>query len=170
MQLLAARTADSLIRVKSGRPDCCQAFTMRLRRFTDYALRVLLYLGARPDDLCSMPEVAAAHGVSEHHLEKVVTRLGRLGYVETVRGRSGGVRLARPAEAIAVGEVVRRLEGEAAVVDCEGCILAGRCGLACALDGALQAFYARLDVVSLRDLLGPGPADAATRKVVEGGL
>src|SRR5262245_28837799 len=73
---------------------------MRLTRYTDYAMRTLLYLGARPDRLCSIAEVAGAYGVSQNHLMKVVNDLANAGYVESTRGRGGGIRLGRPAEAI----------------------------------------------------------------------
>lgn len=126
---------------------------MRLTRYTDYAMRVLLYLGARPDALCSIAEIARAYGISQNHLMKVVNELGRAGYVASARGRFGGVRLARPAAEINVGEVVRRMEDDFALVDCATCILAPRCGLACVLAEALAAFMAVLDRHSLADLL-----------------
>jgi len=69
---------------------------MRLTRYTDYAMRVLLYLGAQPEKVCSIGEIARAYGISQNHLMKVAHELGKAGYVEGVRGRSGGIRLAQP--------------------------------------------------------------------------
>jgi len=134
---------------------------MRVRRFTDYGLRVLLYAAERPGRRCPIPEIARAHGISEHHLVKVAHTLGKLGWLDTLRGRGGGVTLAVPPETIRLGAVVRRLEGEETVVDCVGCLLKGRCGLACALHAATQAFYAALDQVTLADVAAGRPAGLA---------
>ncbi|MBL0897780.1 MAG: Rrf2 family transcriptional regulator [Reyranella sp.] len=126
---------------------------MRLTRYTDYAMRVLLYLGAQPDRICSIGEIAKAYGVSQNHLMKVAHDLGKAGYVEGVRGRSGGIRLARPADRINVGAVVRRTEEGFELVECESCIIAPACGLVGVLDEALAAFMAVLDRYTLADLL-----------------
>lgn len=133
-----------------------QGLVMRLRRFTDYALRVLIYAAERPGQWLPIPQIAAAHAISENHLVKVVHQLGRLGYLDTRRGRGGGVRLARPPQDIRLGEVVRRVEGDDPMVDCADCVLAVRgCGLDGALQRGLQAFYAALDRQSLQDLCVP---------------
>ena len=131
---------------------------MRLTRYTDYAMRVLLYLGAQPDRVCSIPEMARAYGISQNHLMKVVHQLGRAGYVTGVRGRNGGVRLARPADAINVGAVIRQSETQPgaeglALLDCPACPIAPACGLAGVVDEALAAFFAVLDRYTLADLL-----------------
>jgi len=126
---------------------------MRLTRYTDYAMRVLLYLGARPDELSSIGEIARAYGISQNHLMKVVNDLARAGYVATVRGRSGGIRLARAAGDINVGEVVRHTEEGFELVDCGSCVIAPACGLTGVLGEALAAFMAVLDRYSLADLL-----------------
>ena len=137
---------------------------MRLTMHTDFALRTLMYLGLRPGRLASIPEIAAAYGISENHLTKVVHGLGRAGFVETLRGRGGGLRLARPPGEIRVGEVVRHAEGDLAVVACfgpdgrpgpggGGCVLAGACRLQGLLGEALGAFLAVLDRATLADLL-----------------
>jgi Rrf2 family nitric oxide-sensitive transcriptional repressor len=127
---------------------------VRLTRYTDYALRVLMYLGARDDRLCSIREIAQAYGISENHLMKVVQDLGRLGFVTTVRGRGGGLRLARPAEEIRVGAVVRKTETDMDLADCGSCVLVGLCGLTGALNAALRAFLDTLDRYTLADVIG----------------
>ena len=126
---------------------------MRLTRHTDYAIRVLLYLGAQPEKVCSISEIARAYGISQNHLLKVAHNLGKAGYIEGVRGRSGGVRLAKPADQINVGDVVRRTEEGFELVECGTCVIAPACGLTGALDEALAAFMAVLDRYTLADLL-----------------
>ncbi|MEK0084214.1 Rrf2 family transcriptional regulator [Benzoatithermus flavus] len=144
---------------------------MRLTRHTDFALRVLIFLGLCPNRLASIREIAEAYGISENHLVKVVHGLGRAGFVETLRGRGGGLRLARPPEAIRIGDVVRRTEEDLALVDCfppagrsphggeagaaqpVGCAIGGCCRLQTVLEEALAAFFAVLDRTTLADLL-----------------
>jgi Rrf2 family transcriptional regulator, nitric oxide-sensitive transcriptional repressor len=131
---------------------------MRLTRFTDNALRALLYLALDPQDVPTVGHVARKMGMSEDHLLKVVQRLSQLGYVQTIRGRNGGMRLAKPAESIIVGEVVRRTEDNMSIVPCfdptEGaCPVSPACGLAPALDEALQAFLTTLDKYTVADLI-----------------
>lgn len=127
---------------------------MRLTRYSDYAMRVLLYLAARPDRLCSISEIARAYGISQNHLMKVVHDLGKAGFVASARGRAGGIRLARPSSEIRVGNVLRHTEDGFDLVDCPNCILSNGCGLSSALDEALAAFMAVLDRYSLADLMG----------------
>jgi Rrf2 family nitric oxide-sensitive transcriptional repressor len=126
---------------------------MRLTTYTDYALRVLLYLGARPERLASIGEISRAYGVSQNHLMKVVNDLARAGYVASVRGRSGGIRLGRAPEAINVGEVVRHTEDGFDLVDCGACVIAPVCGLTGVLSDAVGAFLAVLDGHTLADLM-----------------
>lgn len=125
---------------------------MKFTRYTDYAMRVLLYLAARPDDLCSISDIAKAYGISHNHLMKVAHDLGRAGYVSSVRGRFGGIRLARPPEEINVGAVVRQTEEGFDLVDCGSCIIAPACGFTSVLNEALRAFMAVLDGYTLADL------------------
>ncbi|PMU65024.1 Rrf2 family transcriptional regulator, partial [Pseudomonas sp. GP01-A1] len=89
-----------------------------LRRLTDYALRVLIYVAEHPGRRCSVPEVAAAHQISEHHLVKIVHQLGQLGYLDTTRGRGGGISLPAGPQTVNLGDVIRSLEGDACPVDC----------------------------------------------------
>ena len=126
---------------------------MHLTRYTDYAMRVLLCLGAQPDKVCSIAEIARAYGISQNHLMKVAHDLGKAGYVEGLRGRSGGLRLARPADKINVGEVVRQTEQGFELAGCGSCVIAPACGLSGVLDEALAAFMAVLDRYTLADLL-----------------
>jgi Rrf2 family nitric oxide-sensitive transcriptional repressor len=128
---------------------------MRLTRYTDYAMRVLLYLGARsPDRLSPIAEIARTYDISQNHLMKIVNDLVNAGYLESVRGRFGGVRLARPPAQINIGEVVRHTEEGFELVDCGSCLIAPACGLTGVLAEALGAFMLVLDGYTLEDLLG----------------
>jgi Rrf2 family nitric oxide-sensitive transcriptional repressor len=126
---------------------------MRLTRYTDYAMRVLLHLAARDDDLSSIGEIAGLYKISQNHLMKVVQDLGKAGFVRTVRGRGGGIALARPADQIIIGQVVRQTEEGFQLVDCTNCVIAPACTLPRALNEATAAFIAVLDKYSLEDLL-----------------
>lgn len=124
---------------------------------TDYALRLLMYVAGQPQRLCTIAEVAQAHGISEAHLMKVTHRLGLQGWIETVRGKGGGMRLAHAPRDISLGAVVRSIEPDFELVECfaagSQCRLGGRCRLAGVLGGALQGFMAHLDGFTLADLL-----------------
>src|SRR6478736_7853838 len=126
---------------------------MPLTRYTDYAMRVLTSPGAQPDRTCSIAEIARAYGVSRNHLMKVAHDLGKAGYIEGVRGRTGGIRLARPAARINVGDVVRRTEPDFDLVECGSCVIAPACALTGVMDEALAAFMAVLDGYTLADML-----------------
>ncbi|MBA3854402.1 MAG: Rrf2 family transcriptional regulator [Gemmatimonas sp.] len=132
---------------------------MRLTRHTDNALRALIYLGIHTDEApARITDIARRMGMSEDHLAKVIARLSQLGYVETIRGRDGGARLARPAAEIIVGAVVRATEDNLNLVECfdpetNQCPTAPACALAPALDEALTAFLAVLDRYTLAHLV-----------------
>jgi Rrf2 family transcriptional regulator, nitric oxide-sensitive transcriptional repressor len=133
-------------------------FGMRLTVYTDYTLRLLMYLAIREDGLPTIGEVAEAYGIAKNHLTKVAHQLGLAGYVTTVRGRGGGLRLAKPAERIGIGEVVRRTEPDMTLVPCfeplgGPCPIAPACRLRNALNEAQQAFLKVLDSYSLADLV-----------------
>ncbi|GJD42563.1 HTH-type transcriptional repressor NsrR [Methylobacterium cerastii] len=130
---------------------------MRLTRYTDYALRTLIYVGLHERRQSSIAEIARAYGISESHLTKVVHQLGRLGLIQTTRGRGGGLRLAKPPADIIVGAVVRQTEEDLALVECfagGACAITAPCRLRRALGEALAAFLAVLDGYTLADLLG----------------
>lgn len=132
---------------------------MRLTNYSNYALRMLQYARLRAPDLVRIEDVANAHNVSRHHLVKIAHQLGRHGYLETVRGRGGGIRLGRPAASITVGEIVRITETPIELVECfnadkNTCPLIGACRLSSALDDALEAFLKVLDGVTIADISG----------------
>lgn len=132
---------------------------MRLTTFSDYTLRTLIYLGLRPDRLCTIDEIAAAYGISAHHLTKVVHQSARAGEIQTVRGQHGGLRLAHPPEEINLGAVLRRTEADMEIAPCFGegafCAIQPACVLQGALATALAAFLAVLDRMTLADLIRP---------------
>ena len=132
---------------------------MRLTTYTDYALRVLMRLALQPERLTTIAEIAKDYGISENHLMKVVHQLGVAGFIETVRGNNGGLRLARPPGAINVGRVVRRMEHDIDLVPCfeaaSACILTPACELRDVLADARDAFLAVLDGCTLADLARP---------------
>lgn len=129
---------------------------MRLAAFTDYGLRVLMRLAGAPHEAVSTGAIAEEFAISQHHLAKVVRDLGRGGFVRSQRGRSGGLTLARPAQAITVGEVVRHLEQRFAMVECfradgGACVLKPQCHLRPRLAAAQEAFMSELDKTTLAD-------------------
>jgi Rrf2 family nitric oxide-sensitive transcriptional repressor len=133
---------------------------MRLTKHTDYSLRVLVYLGVRPERVATIEEVADAYAISRNHLMKVVHRLATHGLIETQRGRHGGFRLARDPSAIRLGSVVRITEPDFAVVECmdphgNGCAIDGSCLLRGVLEDATDAWFAVLDRYTLADLVEP---------------
>jgi Rrf2 family transcriptional regulator, nitric oxide-sensitive transcriptional repressor len=132
---------------------------MRLTTYTDYTLRTLIYLALEPERLARIAEIAKAYGISENHLMKVVHQLGVAGYVETIRGKNGGLRLAVRPEAINLGAVVRRVEPDLDLVPCfnpsGNCRIRPVCALKGVLGDALGAFFAVLDRYTLADLMAP---------------
>jgi len=152
------------------RPDFCwndsiklttingEMIEMRLTIYTDYALRTLIYLGVHRDRLCTIGEIAARYVISKNHLLKVGRELAAGGFVETVRGNGGGLRLARSPHLINIGDVVRQTEPDMDLVGCfdasgPGCRIEGACKLHDVLSVALSAFMAELDTYTLADLM-----------------
>lgn len=139
---------------------------MRLTAYTDFSLRVLTYVALHPEPKPTIAEIAAAYGISRNHLMKVVLELGREGFIATVRGKKGGLRLGRPASEIGVGEVVRRTEPDMALVPCfapvaASCVITPACRLRVVMDEARSAFLEVLDGYTLADLVAdPDPLAA----------
>lgn len=135
---------------------------MRLTQHTDYALRVLIYLGEHPDRRVTIKEVAEFFTIPRSHVMKIVSRLVQEGLLHGLRGRGGGIRLARETTTISVGDVVRRMERDFALVECFAdrtrCALDSGCHLKVVLAGALDAFLAHLDQVTLAELVRPSHA------------
>jgi Rrf2 family transcriptional regulator, nitric oxide-sensitive transcriptional repressor len=135
---------------------------VRLTQWTDYSLRVLMYCAATQgrEALPTVAEIAQAHGISHSHLTKIVMTLAAQGWLETLRGRGGGLRLLVPAGQVSVGDVVRQTEADFQLVECfdatgNTCRMGGRCHLQSVLGQAMDAYLAVLDGVTLADLVAP---------------
>ena len=139
---------------------------MRLTTMTDYSMRLLMYVAQHPEHLCTIAEVARAYDISEAHLMKITHQLGLSGWLETVRGKGGGMRLAAAPADINLGAVVRSIEPDFFLVECLGsgavCLLTGNCRLTSIVSGALQSFMQHLDRHTLADLL-PATAKVAAK-------
>ncbi|OBS08885.1 Rrf2 family transcriptional regulator [Acidihalobacter prosperus] len=133
---------------------------MHLTQHTDFSLRVLMYLGAMQDRLVTIDELTTRLHIARSHLAKIVNRLARLGYITTLRGKGGGMRLARPPAEIGIGAVVRDTEPGTTLIDCESpaCSILGICALVGTLAQAKSAFFEVLDDVTLADLVANGDA------------
>ncbi len=142
---------------------------MRLTSFTDYSLRTLLYLAANRDRLVTIQDIADLHVISKNHLMKVVYQLGLSGLVETVRGRNGGLRLAKEPKEINIGALVRSTETDFFMAECfdrasDTCPLTPNCKLKHTLNDATRAFLAVLDRQTLEDMLpAAGPESKPVR-------
>ncbi len=149
---------------------------MRLTTFSDYTLRVLMYLALDAERRGTIPEIARAYGISENHLMKVVHQLARGGIIESVRGKGGGLRLARPPETLRIGDIVRASEGPGAIVEClsddpRSCCIAPACRLQGALVEAVEAMYDHLNRHTLADLVeNPKPQLVALTTLARGSL
>jgi Rrf2 family transcriptional regulator, nitric oxide-sensitive transcriptional repressor len=132
---------------------------MRLTNYTDYSLRVLIYIGTKSrQELSNIKEIAEVYGISKNHLMKVIYQLGKNGYIETIRGRNGGFRLARPASEINIGDVVRKTEEDFHLVECfkeknSECAITSACRLRHIFHQALEAYLKVLDQYTLADLI-----------------
>lgn len=144
---------------------------MHLTQYTDYSLRVLIYLGLN-DRGGTIGSIATSYGISQNHLVKVVHNLGQLGYVHTRRGRSGGISLAVPSDQLNIGDVVRKVEPHFNLVECfsgesERCSIQPVCKLKGTLQEAQQAFLGILDRYTIDDLLGDKEAIRALLNIPE---
>lgn len=133
-------------------------YVMRLTMFTDYSLRTLMYLSQHPDRLCTAREIAEIHGISLNHIVKVVHKLSQLGYIRSLKGKGGGIRLSRPPEELNLWELVKALEPDLTLVECfdqdhNTCRVASSCGLKSILHEAMQAFEATLKKYSVADAI-----------------
>jgi Rrf2 family transcriptional regulator, nitric oxide-sensitive transcriptional repressor len=132
---------------------------VKLTAFTDYSLRALIYLATDPPRRATIAEISAAFDIKENHLTKVVHHLAKRGWIETTRGKGGGLRLARPARDVCLGDVVRDTEGRDLPAECfdagaSSCAIAGCCRLKGVLAEAVAAFHAVLDRYTLADIAG----------------
>lgn len=133
---------------------------MRLTAFTDFGLRTLMYLTSIPaEQLSSVPEVAKVYSASQNHFVKVIGQLTKLGYVQSIRGKKGGIRLAKHADDINIGKVIRELENHLDAVNCvkPACQLDGCCELKHALAQAMEAFLTTMDQYTLSDIVKNKP-------------
>ncbi|WP_144113726.1 RrF2 family transcriptional regulator [Paraburkholderia sp. BCC1886] len=142
---------------------------MRLTDYTDYSLRVLLYLTVRGQGLSTIQDISDSYGISKNHLMKVVQRLGELGWIDTVRGRNGGLRLSEQTSALTIGEIVRATENDFALVGCfpdqqgerRACVISPQCRLRGVIEAARNAFFAELDRCTIGEVAQPlGPLAA----------
>jgi len=131
---------------------------MHLTRYTDYALRVLLYLAVKGEERSTINEIAESYDISRNHLMKVVQDLSHRGYVTTIRGKNGGLLINRAPEDISLGRLIRDTESELGLVECfrenNQCPITAACRARSILNEALAAFMAVLDRYTLADLLG----------------
>jgi len=133
---------------------------MHLTNFTDYCLRALMFVALKGEELTTIDEIAERYGINRNHLVKVVFRLGQLGYLDTSRGKGGGMRLAGNPAKINLGKLVRQTEQDFALVECFQdqnclCVIEPACVLKKALRRALGAFFEVLDEYTLADLVKP---------------
>ena len=138
---------------------------MRLTNWSDYSLRVLMFCAACAgrEQPATVSEIALAHGISRSHLTKIVMTLSAQGWLETTRGRGGGLRLLKPASEIVLGDVIRQTETDFTLVECfdaahNTCLLDGHCRLKGVLGEAMDAYLTVLDGITLADLVAPSPA------------
>ncbi len=130
---------------------------MRLTRFTDYAMRSLFYMACKPDQLVTVGQIAKTYNISQNHLVKVVQDLVKHGYVTSVKGRGGGMRLAKSPDELNLGQIVRNFEPDMKLIDCVGCQIHGDCTLPGPLHKAIGAFVRVLDEYTLADIVRGSP-------------
>ncbi|WP_088014384.1 RrF2 family transcriptional regulator [Gottfriedia acidiceleris] len=131
---------------------------MRLTNYSDYSLRVLIFLSSEPrEKLVNIKDIAEAYGISKNHLMKIIYNLGKMGYIETVRGRNGGIRLAKLPSEINIGEIIRKTEEDFNIVECfehgNTCVITPVCSLKHVFNKALDQFLQVLDQYTLDDIV-----------------
>ena len=143
---------------------------MQLNKFTDYALRILMYISRPRDSVYTIAEIAADLKVSQNHLVKIVHFMGKQNWLITTRGKGGGIRLNPEAVHLQVGEAVRILQGENPIVECNNppCVLRSNCGLKSILDQALEQFYQHLNQYTLGEVLAR--SSAKNSKTIQNGI
>lgn len=143
---------------------------MRLTTFTDYSLRVLIYLAVNGEKSATIAEIAQSYDISRNHLMKVVQELSQQGYLIALRGKNGGLRLKADPVDINIGELVRAMEKDFSLAECFGmnnhCILTPACSLPVLFTEALEAFFAVLDTYTLADIL-PGTRRRELVKILD---
>jgi len=144
---------------------------MKLTNYSDYALRILIYLGLKREKLSTITEISDCYRISRNHVVKIVHHLGQLGYLDTMRGKHGGIRLARAPEMINIGEVIRHTESTMDIVECfseqNTCVICDSCVLRSIIAEALAAFMTVLDGYTLADLMAPKHQLKKQLKVIE---
>lgn len=138
---------------------------MQLTHFTDFGLRTLIYLAGMPDvGMVTIKEIATQFGLPQNHLNKIVNRLAKLGWVTATPGRNGGLRMAMPAASLLLGDIIRTLEGHPSLIDCDKppCALKGHCHLKRLVDLGLQDFYANMNQYNLGDLIKSPTAEVVS--------
>lgn len=131
---------------------------MRLTNYSDYSLRVLIYLSTEPNEkLVNIKDIAEAYDISKNHLMKIIYNLGKMGYIETIRGRNGGIRLAKLPSDINIGQLIRKTEEDFHIVECfehyNNCVITPVCSLKHIFNKALDQFLQVLDEYTLEDIV-----------------
>ncbi|PET66034.1 Rrf2 family transcriptional regulator [Bacillus sp. AFS001701] len=131
---------------------------MRLTTYSDYSLRVLIFLSSEPrEKLVNIKDIAEAYDISKNHLMKIIYNLGKMGYIETIRGRNGGIRLAKLPSEINIGEIIRKTEEDFNIVECfehgNTCVITPVCSLKHIFNNALEQFLHVLDQYTLDDIV-----------------
>ncbi len=130
---------------------------MQLKRYTDYSLRVLIYLGIKQGEIVTISEISKSYNISKHHIAKVVHQLSLSGFIHAVRGKNGGATLHKPASEINIGALIRHTEGNLTAFDCndaaQNCPISEICKLTKILDQATQEFLNTLDKYTLADII-----------------
>lgn len=139
---------------------------MHITRYTDYSLRVLIYLAINKQQLTTINDIAVSYGISKNHLMKIVQQLNLQGYVLATRGKNGGIKLNHPAEQINIGKLVREIEDKNKLVECFGddnqCVITPSCQLKKVFAKAQENFFSTLDAYTLQDLVGEQKQHALT--------